>query len=92
MGKGIMTDQKQQGRAPRPELTVQLDYTKLWKLLIDKGKKRENLKRDMKISSASIARLGRRQNVTTETLLYICQYLDCQIGDICEVVPIQKEA
>lgn len=72
--------------AKAPELKVRLDYTNLWKLLIDKQKKKEDLKRDAGVSSASVVRLNKGENVTTETLLRICQYLECDIAEICRVV------
>ncbi|WP_277035130.1 helix-turn-helix domain-containing protein [Propionimicrobium lymphophilum] len=74
-----------------PPLKVRLDYTNLWKLLIDKKKKKEDLRREAGVSSASIVRLNNGENVTTDTLLRICQYLDCQIGDICEIVSAEEE-
>ena len=70
-----------------PTLTIRLDYTNLWKLLIDKQRNKEHLKREAGVSAASIARLNNGENVTTDTLLRICQFLDCDIADICEVVP-----
>ena len=48
---------------------------------------KEHLKREAGVSAASIARLNKGENVTTDTLLRICQFLDCDIADICEVVP-----
>ena len=39
------------------------------------------------ISSASIAKLGRGSNITTDVILRICEYLNCDIADIVEVVP-----
>lgn len=70
------------------QLHIKLDFTNLWKLLIDKQKKKEDLKRDAGISAASVARLNKGENVNTETLLRICQYLECGIADICEVKQI----
>lgn len=67
------------------QLHIKLDFTNLWKLLIDKQKKKEDLKRVAGVSAASVARLTKGKNVNTETLLRICQYLECGIGDICEV-------
>ena len=67
------------------QLHIKLDFTNLWKLLIDKQKKKEDLKRGAGVSAASVARLTKGKNVNTETLLRICQYLECGIGDICEV-------
>ena len=39
------------------------------------------------ISSASIAKLGKGSNITTDVLFKICEYLNCDISDIVEVVP-----
>ena len=47
--------------------------------------KREFVKK-AKISSASLAKLGKGANVTTDILVKICEELNCDIGDICEVV------
>lgn len=61
-------------------------YNKLWKLLIDRGWKKKDLRDKSGISSASIAKLGNNGNVTTEVLLKICKALDCAISDIMEIV------
>lgn len=65
---------------------MRLNYNKLWKLLIDKGMKKQDLRAAAGISSASIAKLGRGENITTDVLLRICKALDCDISDIMEVV------
>ena len=62
-------------------------YDKVWKLLIDKKINKQKLKEISKVSSASMAKLGKGQNVTTDVLLRICLALDCQVGDIMEIVP-----
>lgn len=74
----------------KKQLQIELDYTHLWKLLIDRQKKKEDLKRDAGISSASIARISKGENVNTETLLRICQYLECDIKDVCEVKQVKN--
>jgi len=67
-----------------------VSYKKLWKLLID----RDLLKRDVckmaSISSASMAKLGKGENVNTDILLRICEALEVDISDIMEVVPDNK--
>ena len=65
---------------------MRFSYNKLWKLLIDKGMKKKDLKETAGISSASLAKLGRGANVTTDVLLKICEALNCDISDIMEVV------
>ena len=65
---------------------MHFSYDKLWKLLIDKKINKQKLKEISRISSASMAKLGKGQNVTTDILLRICLALDCQVGDIMEIV------
>lgn len=67
-------------------MKVQITYKKLWKLLIDRDMSKQQLKEVAGISSASIAKLGKGENITTDVLLKICEALDCQIEDILETV------
>lgn len=64
-----------------------ISYDKLWKLLIDKKMNRTDLKERSGISTASLAKLGKNENLTTAVLLKICTALNCDIGDIMEIVP-----
>lgn len=66
-----------------------ISYNKLWKMLIDRNMKRQDLKEISSISTASIAKLGKSENITTAVLLKICIALDCDISDIMEVVDEQ---
>lgn len=63
-----------------------ISYNKLWKLLIDKKMNRTELKEKSGISTASLAKLGKGENLTTAVLLKICSTLDCNISDIMDVV------
>ncbi|SFS08262.1 helix-turn-helix domain-containing protein [Anaeromicropila populeti] len=63
-----------------------ISYNKLWKLLIDKNMNKQDLREASGISSASVAKLGKGDNITTEVLLRICTALKCDISDIMEVV------
>lgn len=65
---------------------MHLNYNKLWKLLIDKNMKKQDLKAAANVSSASIAKLGHGENVTTDVLLRICEALDVELNDIVETV------
>ena len=69
---------------------MRFSYNKLWKLLIDKNMNKQRLREKAEVSSASIAKLGRGDNVTTEVLLKICEALNCQPGDIMEMVVDDK--
>lgn len=61
-------------------------YRPLWHLLIDKGLKKKDLEKMSGVSAATIAKLGRNENVTTEVLLKICNAMDCEINQIVELV------
>ena len=63
-----------------------VSYNKLWKLLIDKKMNRQDLKEASGISTASIAKLGRGDNITTDVLLKICEAMNCRLEDIMETV------
>ena len=63
-----------------------ISYKKLWKLLIDKGMNKQDLGKIANISPASIAKLGKGANVTTDVLLKICEALDCNLEDIIETI------
>ncbi len=65
---------------------MSVSYNKLWKLLIDKNMKKVDLKTRTKLSSGTIAKLGKNESVTTDVLVRICKVLDCDIGDIMEVI------
>jgi DNA-binding Xre family transcriptional regulator len=54
-------------------------------MLIDKKMNRKDLRKKESISTASIAKLGKGENITTDVLLKICEALDCDIIDIMEI-------
>ena len=66
---------------------MRISYNPLWKMLIDKGMNKKDLRELSGISTASIAKLGKGENITTDVLLRICTALDCQISDILETIP-----
>ncbi len=64
---------------------VKISYNKLWHLMLDKNMKKADLKRATGISTATIAKLDKGQNVTTDILIRICETLDCELNDIMEL-------
>ena len=64
-----------------------VSYKKLWKLLIDKDMKKKDLREAAGISTSSMAKLGKNENVTTDVLVKICKALKCDISDIMEILP-----
>ena len=65
---------------------MKLSYKKLWVKLVELDMKKTELAKKAGISSASVAKLGKGANITTDVLVKICEYLKCDIADIVEVV------
>ena len=64
-----------------------VSYKRLLKLLIDKDMKKEDLAAAAGISTFTISKMGKGENVTTDVLVKICNALKCDISDIMELVP-----
>ncbi len=67
-----------------------ISYNKLWKLLIDKDMNKTDLRSLAHLSSGTIAKLGKNENVTTDVLVRICSTLECDLSDIMELQPVSK--
>ena len=70
---------------------MKISYKRLWKLLIDREMMKKDLAEQAGVSTASIAKLGRNENVNTDILLKICVALKCEISDILEIVTDEAE-
>lgn len=68
-----------------------VSYKKLWKLLIDKDMKKKDLRSLTGISTTTMSRLSKDENVSTEILAKICTVLNCDVGDIMEFIPENKK-
>ena len=68
-------------------IIMKVSYKRLWKLLIDKDMKKKDLVKVAHISTYTINKLNRGDNVNTDTLVKICSALNCSIEDIMEVIP-----
>ena len=66
---------------------MSVSYNKLWKLLIDHKMKKSDLGKATKMSPNTMAKLGKDEAVSLDVLVRICEVLNCDIGDIVEVVP-----
>ena len=62
-----------------------ISYKKLWKLLIDRDMKKKDLQKNAGISSSSIKKKRKNENVNTEIIEKICVALDCDVSDIMEM-------
>ena len=68
-----------------------LSYNKLWKLLIDKGMTKTEMRLKADISTTTLAKLGKHETVSMEVLLKICKVLDRNVGDIMDVINEEKQ-
>lgn len=66
-------------------------YKKLWKLLIDKEMKKEDLRKAAGITTTAMAKLGRNETVHMDILLKICKALECDVSDIMEIIEKEEE-
>lgn len=69
---------------------MSFSYSKLWKLLIDKKMMKKDLMSASSITSSTMAKLGKNLPVSMEILGRICSALDCNIGDIVDVIKEDK--
>ena len=66
-----------------------VSYKKLWILLIEKEISPVTLRKDCSIATGTMTKLRKNEEVALSVLLRICEYLDCDIGDICEAIKIE---
>ena len=71
---------------------MSVSYKKLWKLLIDHNMNKSDLAKKTKMSPNTIAKLGKNETVSLDILVRICSVLQCDIGDIVEVVDLIDES
>lgn len=65
---------------------MKISYKKLWMLLIQRDITKVTLRRDLGIAAGTMSKLNKGEEVALSVLLRICEYLNCDIGDICEAV------
>lgn len=70
---------------------VFVSYKKLWKILIDRDMNKKNLRELTGISTTSIAKLTKGENINTDILVKICHALECNIGDVMDILPPDKD-
>ena len=69
---------------------MEVSYKKLWKLLIDKDMKKKDLQALTGISWSSITKMSKGETVSMDVLMKICRVLNCDIGDVMELLPVEK--
>ena len=70
---------------------MKISYKKLWIMLIEKDISPVTFRKDLNIAPGTMTKLRRNEEVALSILLRICEYLDCNIGDICDAVKVETE-
>ena len=70
---------------------MKISYKKLWVMLIQREITKVQLRADVGISAGTMSKLNNGEDVALSVLLRICDYLNCDIGDICEAVRTGKD-
>lgn len=73
------------------ECAMKISYKKLWIRLIEKEISPATLRKDLSIATGTMTKLRKNEEVALSVLLRICEYLDCNIGDICDAIKIDPE-
>ena len=66
---------------------MKITYKRLWMILLERDIPKSKLKEDTNLSPGTMSKLNKGEEVSLSILLRICEYLNCDIGDICEAVP-----
>lgn len=69
---------------------LKISYKKLWVLLAEREISQVAFRRDLNIATGTMTKLRRNEEVAISILLRICEYLDCNIGDICDAIKEEK--
>ncbi len=70
---------------------VKMSYKKLWIMLVEKDISPATLRKDLNIAPGTMTKMRRNEEVALSVLLRICEYLNCNIGDICDAVKVEVE-
>ena len=72
-------------------MRMKMSYKKLWLMLVEKEISQAALRKDLNIATGTMTKLRKNEEVALSVLLRICEYLDCNIGDICDAIKIDPE-
>lgn len=65
---------------------MRISYKRLWVMLIEKDITKARLRKDLSLSPGTMSKLTKGEEVSMSVLIRICEYLDCDIGDVCQLI------
>lgn len=69
---------------------MKISYKKLWVMLIEREIPKPVFRKETELSPGTMSKLNKNEEVALSVLLRICEYLNCDIGDICEAIHTDK--
>lgn len=69
---------------------MKISYKKLWVMLIEREIPKAVFRKETELSPGTMSKLNKNEEVSLSVLLRICEYLNCDIGDICEAIHTDK--
>lgn len=70
---------------------MRISYKKFWLLLIEKDLTAAELRKELNIATGTMTKLRKNEEVSLSVLLRICEFLKCNIGDVCDFVPTEEK-
>lgn len=70
---------------------MKISYKKLWVLLAEKEISKAAFRDALELSTGTMTKLNKGEEVSLATLLRICEHFKCNIGDICDAIEIQGQ-
>lgn len=70
---------------------MEISYKKLWIMLVERGIAPATFRKDLNIATGTMTKMRRNEEVALSVLLRICEYLNCNIGDICDAIRTDKD-
>ena len=67
---------------------MKIRYKKLWIMLAEQEMTKQEFREKLQIASGTMTKLNKGQEVSMSIILRICEYFNCNIGDICDAVKI----
>lgn len=69
---------------------MKVSYRKLWIMLAEHDMSKQELREQLQLASGTMTKLNKGQEVSMSVILRICEYFDCNIGDVCDAIKVEQ--
>lgn len=70
---------------------MRISYKKLWIMLVERDISPATIRKDLSIAPGTMTKLRRNEEVALSILIRMCEYLNCNIGDICDAIKVETD-